>query len=147
MERLTLFATGQTVNSASFVNISGLTTANVGVGTYHVKGIIMLNVTTLGGAIELEWNGSCTVSSMRVFFKETIIGSPHTNGAAIFVSALGSAFTGAVTASTVNRAVEFDGQIVVSVAGSFQMSVATTVAADAFAIPAAGSYLELFPVA
>jgi hypothetical protein len=143
--RLRLRATGQLVNSLTLADVAGLTPLTLGVGTYGVRGQIMYNVNQTGASIQFLWAGTVT-ATFRIKGKEWQDGTPASTPSAGVMIALNTAYVGGAAGALNNRSWEFDGEIVVTGTGTFNLRVNTSIAADTFTISSPGSYLDLLPV-
>jgi len=148
--RLTLEATGQLVNAAAFVPITGIGDIALGVGTYHIRGRLLAVPNVAGGSVELRFTGSggLVTSSFAVTVREFTY--PVGGGAMGFGNGqtvgLGATFTGAlVGAGLAPRPIDFEGRAVVTTAGTLTPQVATTVAADTYNV-AVPTDVEILPV-
>jgi hypothetical protein len=79
---------------------------------------------------------------MHIYGEEWQTGVPAGTPSANFINAMLGVYTGAATANLANRCWKFDGRIVVSTAGTFNLQVNTSVAADTFTVTT-GGYIEL----
>jgi hypothetical protein len=143
-ERLTQLPGGAlTVNQTTFSQ-QVLPTLVIGVGTYHYRAQIKMAPQQAAGAPQFEFAGSVTLG-MRIEFSELTQASPAVIGNAGELTALVAAFTGATWANVNERVLTIDGTIIATVAGTFALFAATTVALDTFIIRQQGTYQELFP--
>jgi hypothetical protein len=147
--RLTIPCSGQqTINSASFTAVNGLT-CSLGALTYRVSGQIAFSPNQSGASAEFQFAGSggLALTSGRWFFAEYEVLSPITMGNGTLITALSSAFTTTVIGGGLaDRIITIDGTIIVSSAGTLTLQAATTVAADTYTIRQNGTYLEISPI-
>jgi hypothetical protein len=140
--RITLFATGQTVNSATPAAIAGIGITNsVAAGTYHVRGLIKVTQGATTNAQSISFTGPATSDVSIAYYSIENVSILVSNQ----ISSLTTMSTGAVPNGTTGQFF-FDGKITFSSPGStFGMECAAPTAADTWTV-GDGSYLEIFPV-
>jgi hypothetical protein len=140
--RITLFATGQTVNSATPAAIAGIGITNsVAAGTYHVRGLIKVTQGATTNAQSISFTGPATSDVSITYYSIENVSILVSNQ----ISSLTTMSTGAVPNGTTGQFF-FDGKITFSSPGStFGMECAAPTAADTWTV-GDGSYLEIFPV-
>lgn len=151
--RLSLPVTAaQTINSVTFATITGLSIpGGIGVGQYHVRGQIYYTPNQAAGSALMKFVSSATFTAFKVLFTE-YAGIPAINTSAAWVagniaqiSQLGPWQSSGFGAT--DRLVTFDGWFTTSVAGTFSLQAACTLAVDTYTIAPSGSIMELFPIA
>lgn len=142
-ERLTLIGQVQTFNSVAFTDFTGFR-KNLAVGKYKFRAIVNLSPLNAAGAASFQFTGTATVA-FRINATGTNTGSPGSLSASLDLTALGTSITGGVFPAT-RQVWIFEGTINVTVAGTFGLQGACTIAADTFSIAANGTEFELSPV-
>lgn len=149
-ERLLLEATGQLVNSAVFAPVTGWGGIALAVGTYHIRGALLITPNVAGGAIELKMTASGGLASptfdlLTLEFTFPVGGGTWTPGSAGIIGLGGTFTSSSVGGGLGTRWITFDGRALVTVAGTLTPQVATTVGADNFNVDTS-SYIEILPI-
>lgn len=152
-ERITL-TTGSpiTINTTPYSQGLMSTAGVLGLGTYHVEGLIGVNPGSTGAtttyAFSLGSGSGLVVSSMRVFWEEILVQNAANFGNTGWQTGLapGGFTTSGVAPSGTDRCIKFSGTIVVSTAGGLTVYAGTNSVANTFQVFGNGTWMRVSPI-
>ena len=150
--RLTQIPTGSlTVNQTTFTQ-NVLPLKNVSVRSYRISGRLLVHPNQAAGFVELEFNGTATITGIAITFRETAVSAPGggsggtTLGDIGTINALGQAFDGSAFGAA-DREIVFDGWVTFATAGTFGLYAACgTASTDTYLIREYGTLMEYEPI-
>jgi archaellum component FlaG (FlaF/FlaG flagellin family) len=137
--RLTMVASGQTINSTSPTTVTGLS-CNVSAGTYKFRALVYYAPTVAAGTPTLGFTGPATSAVNFIQNYENNAGAWSRFAQTTLAASAGPTMTVA------GWTCFMEGTIVFTAFGTFAMTALTSAAADTFTILGNLSTLELFPV-